>query len=205
MSKPLEKLKNTALATIINGTALLPTISNAGFMEQFTDSTDGRLDASQWILNNAHGFLPVPILITEPAMGVGGAALLFFHECDEQKTKRKHNPNDVASIPPPSVTGVVAAATNNGSQIAGVFHSGNWLNDDIRYLGGFFGANFNLKYYAGDNETAEDFNLFGLYFFQDISFRLGNSHFFLGGDYINMIRVLVMLNGKAPKVLVFAT
>jgi hypothetical protein len=46
----------------------------------FTDPEDGKLDASEWLLERK-GFLPVPILITEPAVGYGvGAALLFFRE-----------------------------------------------------------------------------------------------------------------------------
>jgi len=46
----------------------------------FKDPEDGKLDASEWLLDRK-GFLPVPILITEPAVGYGaGAALLFFRE-----------------------------------------------------------------------------------------------------------------------------
>jgi hypothetical protein len=46
----------------------------------FKDPEDGKLDASEWLLERK-GFLPVPILITEPAVGYGaGAALLFFRE-----------------------------------------------------------------------------------------------------------------------------
>ena len=49
------------------------------FMDQFRD-TDGWFDMSDWVLNNAAGFMPVPIVITEPAVGEGlGLAALFFH------------------------------------------------------------------------------------------------------------------------------
>ncbi|WP_245608380.1 MULTISPECIES: BamA/TamA family outer membrane protein [Shewanella] len=187
MFKSAKKFNTTAMSTLLIATSLLSAGANASFMDQFKDPVDGRLDASQWILNNAHGFLPVPIVITEPAVGVGGgAALLFFHENDEQKAIREQNPNAVSGIPP-SVTGVVGAATNNGSKIAGVFHSGNWFNDNVRYLGGLFGADLNLKYYAdADSSTAQQFGIKGLYFFQDIDFRLAGSNFFLGAEYVNM-------------------
>jgi hypothetical protein len=47
---------------------------------QFTDPQDGEFDVSEWLLEKK-GFLPVPILITEPAIGYGGgAALLWFRE-----------------------------------------------------------------------------------------------------------------------------
>jgi len=46
----------------------------------FRDPQDGAFDASEFLLDKK-GFLPVPIVITEPAVGFGGgAALLFFRE-----------------------------------------------------------------------------------------------------------------------------
>ena len=46
----------------------------------FRDPEDGELDASAWLLDKK-GFLPVPIIVTEPAIGYGGgAALLWFRE-----------------------------------------------------------------------------------------------------------------------------
>ncbi|QYJ97633.1 BamA/TamA family outer membrane protein [Shewanella alkalitolerans] len=163
--------------------SLLAGASQAGFTDQFKDPTDGRVDASQWILNNAHGFMPVPILITEPAVGVGGgAALLFFHESESQRQKRLEDPLAVAEIPP-SVTGVVAAGTNNGTKLGGLFHSGNWLEDRVRYLGGIFAADLKLKAYTGIDAPAMGFSLQGWHLFQDIDVRLGESNFFLGGEY----------------------
>jgi hypothetical protein len=165
---------------------MLPSLASASFMDAFTDPKDGRIDASQWILDNSAGFMPIPLIITEPAVGTGGgAALLFFHETDEQKAKRELYPDEVTNIPP-SVTGVVGAATSNGSKLAGVFHSGNWQDDNIRYLGGIFGAEFNLKYYGEASDQANNFNIKGLYFFQDIDFRIAGSNFFVGADYVNM-------------------
>ncbi|GAL28873.1 outer membrane protein [Vibrio variabilis] len=39
-----------------------------------------------YLANNAYGFLPVPIVITEPAIGVGGGMLgMFLHESDEER------------------------------------------------------------------------------------------------------------------------
>jgi hypothetical protein len=39
------------------------------FFNQFKDKQDGWFDTSDWVLDNVHGFLPVPIIITEPALG----------------------------------------------------------------------------------------------------------------------------------------
>jgi len=178
-----------------------PAITNANIFEQFIDKKDGRLDASEWILENAVGFMPIPIVITEPAVGVGGgAALLFFSETDEQKQFRKDNP-DVVNSELPAVSGVAAAATSNGSKLAGVFHVNNWRNDSIRYQGAIFGADFNLSYYAEPDAPEEKFNIKGVYFVQDVDFRIADSNFFIGGDYTIMQSELVFdISGVIPGV-----
>jgi hypothetical protein len=43
----------------------------------FRDSTDGRFDLSEWLLRRK-GFLLVPIIVTEPAVGYGGGASVVF-------------------------------------------------------------------------------------------------------------------------------
>ena len=40
--------------------------SSASLFEQFVDPMDGAFDTSQWLTDNAYGFLPVPILIPNP-------------------------------------------------------------------------------------------------------------------------------------------
>ena len=51
-----------------------------GFWSQFKDPDDGRFDASNFLADNAYGFLPLPIIITDPAVDGGlGVAGLFFH------------------------------------------------------------------------------------------------------------------------------
>jgi len=46
--------------------------ASAGWLEDrgLVDPEDGMLDASDY-LSSAHGFLPVPVFITEPAIGTG--------------------------------------------------------------------------------------------------------------------------------------
>ena len=43
----------------------------------FRDPEDGHLDMSEWLLTKK-GFLPIPIIITEPALGYGGGLVLAF-------------------------------------------------------------------------------------------------------------------------------
>ena len=49
----------------------------SSLFDKFIDPTDGQFDTSGWLIDNK-GFLPVPILITEPAVGAG---IRVRHRC----------------------------------------------------------------------------------------------------------------------------
>ena len=52
--------------------------SSEPFFDRFKDPKDGAFDTSEWLIERS-GFLPVPIFISDPAVGYGGGmALLFF-------------------------------------------------------------------------------------------------------------------------------
>ena len=53
---------------------------SASMMDEFIDPQDGMFDTSHWLAERK-GFFPMPIIITEPAVGFGlGAGLLFLHD-----------------------------------------------------------------------------------------------------------------------------
>jgi hypothetical protein len=75
---------------------------------------------------NRGRFLPIPIFITEPAVGEGfGLALAYFHRKKELPQERKlASPYSIAhasdeQAPPPTVTGILGAVTNNGPRPGG--------------------------------------------------------------------------------------
>ncbi|MGO1118514.1 BamA/TamA family outer membrane protein [Rhodovibrionaceae bacterium A322] len=146
------------------------------FFDQFIDD-DGYLDTSDWL--DRGGFLPVPIIVTEPAVDNGlGAAALFIHQ-DEDDPERKH---------PPSITGAAGLLTGNNSWLAAAFHRGIWFEDRVRYTGALAQTSINLNYYG----TSEDpivgnegfsYNMDGFFLLQDIRARLWDSNLFLGADY----------------------
>jgi len=88
-----------------------------GIFDQFKDPDDGWFDGGDWLLNNAVGFLPVPIIVTEPATGPGlGVAGVFFHkpkEIDESK-----------EFVLPSASVGVGLITENDTWIVGGGHMG---------------------------------------------------------------------------------
>ena len=166
------------------------TASASPFFDQFIDPKDGKFDTSNWLLNKK-GFLPVPIIITEPAVGYGaGAALLFFHtkndghhsehsEINVAKSKEQKKPSL-----PPSISGLVGLGTENGTWAAGGFHFGSWKQDRMRYTGGVIYPSVNLTFYGGGDspilKKGLDYNLEGWFLFQELVFRLRSSNFFLG-------------------------
>ena len=139
----------------------------------FKDSTDNAIDLSNWLVKKK-GFLLVPSVITEPALGLGiGGAALFFHSSYEE------------SKGPPSVTGLVGGATNNGTWILGGFHAGYWKEDNIRYLGALFKADVNIKFFGPVLilEDGVEMNMDAWVLLQQLNFRIAKSNFFIGGRY----------------------
>ena len=118
------------------------------FRSQFIDKDDGMLDMSDWLLENIVGFMPVPIIITEPAVEDGiGLAGLFFHQPKDDQMK----PDENGKIILPNMSAVGAAITGNESWFVGGGHFRNWGKDHYRYniMGGY--ADINLDWYGGED------------------------------------------------------
>ncbi|VGG32636.1 Uncharacterised protein [Klebsiella quasipneumoniae] len=122
--------------------ALLFLLCPPGDAADLFDAEDGMLDMSQYLAENRYGFLPVPLAITEPAIGYGGGLFgLFLHG--------KGSREGGQFIPPP-LTAFGGAATQNGTWFIGGGHRHTWQHDRIRYLAGAGYANVNLDIYSGD-------------------------------------------------------
>jgi hypothetical protein len=165
-----------ALLTVVMLCVTAP--SSAIDWKLFKDSEDGALDLSDWLMTKG-GFMPVPIIVTEPAVGTGlGLATVFFHG----KLIGRPNPNKPGQQLPPSMTVAAGAYTENGTWFAGGGHVGHWKQDRIRYTGFIGVMNLNIDFYAGNQPIA--FNIDGGFMLQQIKFRLGKSNFFVGGKWI---------------------
>jgi len=188
-------LANKRIAIAITCSAMLASKAvNAGLMEQLIDD-DGWVDGSDWVLENAIGFMPVPIIITEPAVGEGlGVAAAFFHppkdyskeEYEEERAERaEQGEPDREKFVLPDITVVAAAATNNGTWLVGGGHIAHWRKDTIRYQGIIGYASINVDYYVdvGDSSVPFEFNAEGFLSTQPFSFRLGKSSWFVGGNW----------------------
>jgi hypothetical protein len=153
-----------------------------GFMAQMKDPEDGKFDISQYLLDNIVGFLPVPIIITEPAVDNGlGFVGAFFH----QPKADQMQPGDEHMILP-NISAVAIAYTGNDSKIIGGGHFRNWGKDHYRYevMAGY--ADINLDWYGGeDTPDPEDgirFNAKGGMLDQEFLMRLGESRWYMGPE-----------------------
>ncbi|GAA3724320.1 BamA/TamA family outer membrane protein [Flavobacterium ginsengisoli] len=123
----------------------------------FKDSLDGAFDLSDFLIY-ANGFLVVPTIVTEPALGgFGGAVAPVFLKkrppvIEEDGTKRLVNPD---------ITGGIGMYTANKSWLAGAFRSATLVKSKILYRGFAAYGDMNLSFYANNlpNHNDEEFKL----------------------------------------------
>jgi hypothetical protein len=144
----------------------------------FIDPTDGAIDLSSFLLEH-EGLLPVPIIVTEPAVGYGGGlAVLFFH-----KQKQKY---DVRV--PPHITGAAGLATENKTWFAGIFHFHVFGPDRIRSLTAVGTPYVNINYYGNNNEFLSKnpvkLNMKALAAVQRVQVRIAQTNLFAGASYV---------------------
>ena len=139
----------------------------------FVSEDDGKFDISAY-LSTKYGFMPMPIIVTEPAVGYGaGLNLMFLHDSLASSMERKS---------PPSISGVVGVGTENGTLFGAAYHLGFWKEDTIRSTTAVGALDINMNFYLHD--IGIDMNLKGYAAYQEVMFRLGESNFFLGGNYV---------------------
>jgi hypothetical protein len=162
----------------------------------FFDPKDGQFDISNWLASR-HGFMPVPIIITGPTLGAGGGLNLMFLHGGLTGTVAPNGRHV-----PPTITGVAAAATENGSNLAGAYNLGFWLEDRLRTTTAFGRPDLNVDFYPdilGRELTVEE-NLKGWSFYQETKMRLGKSDFLLGANYLYADLDVSPQNQKLPQV-----
>lgn len=155
----------------------------SGVKSMFIDEEDGYLDVSNFLATK-HGFLPIVIPITEPAVGYGAAiGLTFFH--DSIQVEPGHDGKPPRAVLP-SITAVAGGATENGTWFGGVFHMGNWFRNQVHYTGGIGYGSANLDWY-GQSDAFDghsfSYNNDVLFMIQRVMFDLGQSDFYIGPQY----------------------
>ena len=167
---------------------MLLSMSSAWSQESTSDAAgdvepaETRTGAEQ---ENTGGFVPVPIFITEPAIGEGlGLGIVYFHEQSTPERNRLNTGRSVMSTgreskAPPTATGIFGFRTNDGSEGYGVGHARTFQEDTYRLVGAAAEADIEATYYLGD--VPFKFSVDGQVIFSRLLRRIGDSNFFGGG------------------------
>jgi hypothetical protein len=149
----------------------------------FRDAETGEFDVSGF-LSTRQGFLPIAVPITEPAVGYGlSLGLSFFHDKPQAVPRPDGEPPRVIM---PSTTILFGAGTENGTWSAGLGHLGIWNQGKIRYIGALGYASLNLDWFGRDDALGGrsiSYTNDVLFLYQRITFKLGESDFFIGPQY----------------------
>lgn len=167
----------------------------------FVDSLDNAFDLSSFIID-LHGFVPVPIIITEPALGGfgGGIVPVFLKKrppmVDTLRSRIKITPT------PPDMTGVAALYTWNKTWAAFAFRSGTWMKarSQYRLAGGY--ASVNLFFYrtlqTGEEKKFE-FNMKTVPLFGYLLKRIRGTNWSAGVQYLYLHTEVKPVTGSIPE------
>jgi hypothetical protein len=144
------------------------------------DTLDKKLDFSRFLIE-ANGFIPVPFIITEPALGGFGLAIVPMF-----LTPKKRPPGFSGYIPP-DITAGFALYTANKSWGLGGMRIGSIPAKGIKYRVGAGIADLNLSFYretknAGEKEFAFSVNTIPIIL--SLSKRVLKQDVYLGLQYL---------------------
>lgn len=154
----------------------------------FKDSLDGAFDLSDFLIS-AHGLIVMPTIITEPALGnFGGAVVPIFLKklppvIDTINGERR------VTQQAPDLTGGIAMYTANNSWMGGAFRSGTFQKAKIKYRVFSAYADINMSFYkqyenVGEKEFEFNFEMIPLYLsvmkqFKNIEWSAGLQYMFM--------------------------
>jgi hypothetical protein len=150
------------------------------------DSLDRAFDLSDYIIE-ANGFVPVPYIITEPALGGFGLAIMPVFIKRRPSYVDTINNNVVSSPVPPDITGGLAAYTLNNTWITAAFRSGTLVKSRIKYIIGGGYANVNMAFYHNYPQSGEqkfNFNFRTVPIFLQAIRRIAYSRWHIGLKYL---------------------
>ncbi len=164
----------------------------------FKDPEDGQLDLSQWIIEK-NGFVPMPIIITEPAFGGfgGGLAPVFIKQNAPITVNGKTYPL------PPDITAAFGGYTLNDSWAAGGGRVGTIKKWGMRYMLMAGYGSVNLNYYFDleriNQNIESEFNIKTIPITGSLTQRFKDPRFSVGIQYLFMHNELEIKSNKEGK------
>ena len=142
------------------------------------DTLDGHFDFSRFLIDSK-GFMPIPLVITEPALGDFGLAMALTFITPKTPPPGKRY---VA----PDITAGFGMYTANKSWAAGGARIGSFPKAGIKYRAILGYASLNLSFYRDVGTTPDKafkFNFSTAPILLSVSKNLGQSDIYLGGQY----------------------
>src|SRR5688572_8295394 len=150
------------------------------------DSLDRKFDLSDFIID-ANGFVPVLIIITEPAVGGFGGGLVPVFIKRRPAYEDSVDGKLVRTAVPPDITGGGGFYTANKTWGGFAFRSGTFIKPRIKYVIGSGYANVNISFYRTTDQLGEKefkFNGRVLPALLQMTKRIGLSHWYAGFKYL---------------------
>ncbi|HWS60401.1 MAG TPA: BamA/TamA family outer membrane protein [Flavobacterium sp.] len=152
----------------------------------FKDSLDHKIDLSDWVIS-ANGFIPVPIIITEPALGGFGGLLAAAFVKPQTPYLDTINGKLVKTRVKPTVYGAAGAYTVNDTWLVGAFGMGaikKW-RANYRVIAGYGDVNLNFyRDFPTIGERSFEFNIKTIPFSAHLIKQINKSSWYAGVDYL---------------------
>ncbi|GGZ12624.1 glyceraldehyde-3-phosphate dehydrogenase [Echinicola pacifica] len=148
-------------------------------MKVFKDSLDGNLDMSAFLID-FHGFIPVPQLITEPALGSIGILLTpIFIQPNKHAAKGKYVP--------PDITAGFVGYTANKSWGFGGLRIASLPQYHLKYRAGAAHGDVNMDFFRqfpviGEQKFAFNFQMTAA--FASVLRQIGETDLYIGLEYL---------------------
>src|SRR4051794_364600 len=128
-------MKNTFQSNIIKFIFLFLLCASSVFAQKkkvsMKDSLDGAFDVSDYLID-AHGFIPVPVIITEPALGSFGFGIVpIFLKPNPPYIDSVNGSLKVTPVAP-TITGGIGLYTANNTWMTAAFRKGTLVKSRIK-------------------------------------------------------------------------
>jgi hypothetical protein len=154
-------------------------VSKESIFSMIKDTLDGKLDFSRFLID-AKGFIPIPYILTEPALGGFGIAIIPTF------ITPKKRPEGYNGYTPPDITAGFGMYTANNSWIVGGIRIGSFPSQGLKYrIGGGY-ADINISFYrdvANKGEKEFAFSIKATPIILSLSKRILKQDVYLGLQY----------------------
>lgn len=182
--------KNLAIiictSAILLGFSLMGTAQLPMKKVSLKDSLDGAIDLSDYIIH-ANGVVPVPIIITEPALGGFGIGFIPVYLKKRPAYVDSIKGKVVTTPVAPDITGAAGIYTINGTWLAAGFRQGTLIKSRIKYIVAAGYADINMSYYKTFSQLGEkefEFSIKTIPGYLQAIKRIGFSHWYAGFNYL---------------------